>query len=370
MIFDRVDKGYSKGSIDPIEEIELNKKMSRKMSEVRAAIKSGECLYCKRKVSSFCNSHNIPQFCLENIGNNGELLGPNAIYGLPKMGVSIGKENPGIKESGTFNIICRECDSSIFQDYENPENYLLGKTPTQRMLTQIALKNHLKYIYKRKLEIEIAKQSLKMIRPINLQSAIMIKEFSARAHISEIDLISYKKDFEKDKNYLETGKGSGYYLFYYKLLNYVAPIAIQTPIVVSIDLDGNVVNDVFNMDPKYEPTELHLCVFPQKNTTAVFLFIENGDKKYSRFRKQFQKLDEVSKLGVINYLIFLYSEDYFMAKDIKTKVDLSALNEIANRTPVIWNTSPIRDTHVLSEQFNLSNWECIPNLLSEQYKLR
>ena len=31
----------------------------------------------------------------------------------------------GIKKSGTFHFICRECDALYFQDYENKEHCLM-----------------------------------------------------------------------------------------------------------------------------------------------------------------------------------------------------------------------------------------------------
>lgn len=370
MIYDRLDKGYQKGSIGQDLEIELNKKMSKTMSEVRREIKSGTCFCCGKNVESYCNSHNVPRFCLENIGIDGEVAGLNAILGLPKMGVSVGKETPGINESGTFSLICRECDSLLFQDYENPANYDVGKEPTQRMLAQIAMKNYLKFVYKRKLEIALMEKGIKQIPAIGFPYALMAKEFITKLQVSKLDLDTYTKDYENAHKYAETGKGTGYYMFYYKRLDYVAPIAIQAPLVVSIDLEGNVVNDVFNMNANYHPSDLHLCIFPLKDATAIILFVEDGEKKYRNFRKQFQKLDDDSKLGVINYLAFLYSEDYFMAKDIRDKIDLQELNEVANTTPVIWNDAPIRDTKVLADKFNLSNWKSIPNLLSPELKHR
>lgn len=158
MLLDRIDKGLGDVSLKKELEIELNKKMSKAMRDVRSEIKTGQCLYCKKTVGSFCNSHNVPRFCLENIGIDGEVAGINSILNLPKMGVSAGKKTQGINEAGTFSLICRACDSSIFQDYENPNNYESGKVPTQRMLAQIAMKNYLKFIYKRKMEIAMMQQ--------------------------------------------------------------------------------------------------------------------------------------------------------------------------------------------------------------------
>ena len=40
----------------------------------------------------------------------------------------------GIKKSGTFHFICRECDALYFQDYENKEALL--NDPTDKMLAE------------------------------------------------------------------------------------------------------------------------------------------------------------------------------------------------------------------------------------------
>lgn len=369
MLFERVDRWSDLFKVDKDEEIELNKKMSATMATVREKIKPRECLYCGKKVSSLCNSHTIPRYCLENIGINGEVTGPNSIYKLPKMGVSIGKECLGLNESGTFSLICRECDSKIFQEYENPQNYLIGKKPTKTMMAQIAVKNYLKLISKRRIENALNDFNLNKLQSGECQNKILLIEALERKKIDAIDLSSYTMEYEKAKKYLEEGKGNGYYLFYYRLLNYVVPITIQTALAISIDFNGEIVNDLFNKNSSYELKDLHLCVFPQKTTTAVFMFLDEGDVRYRKFRKQFNKLGEEEKLAAINYLVFLYSEDYFLAKNIKERVDLDSFNEIANTTPIMWSSTPFFKTTMLSEKFDLSKWSSIPNLLSEEYKI-
>ena len=59
----------------------------------------------------------------------------------------------GIKKSGTFHFICRECDALYFQDYENKEALL--NDPTDKMLAEIALKSMLQMLSKRNEEIAL-----------------------------------------------------------------------------------------------------------------------------------------------------------------------------------------------------------------------
>lgn len=90
------------------------------------------CLICGQKLP-FCNSHTVPQFCLKNIADNGKV---NVFDAL--IGTKLCSSDSGIKSSGTFHVICRKCDGTIFQDYENPEVY--SDIPSNKILNQIALK--------------------------------------------------------------------------------------------------------------------------------------------------------------------------------------------------------------------------------------
>ena len=71
-----------------------------------------------------------------------------------------------------------------------------------------------------------------------------------------------------------------------------------------------------------------------------------------------------------DYIIFLYCEDYFLAKEISSIVDMSQLKEVAETTPVIVSSTPIDNALQISAQYSLANWKRIPNLLSEAYKIR
>lgn len=369
MYFERIGAGLNKTDIPKDLEIELNKKFSITMSKVRKISKSDTCFHCGKKVSSFCNSHNIPRFCLENIGIDGNVTGPNAIFGLPSMGVSFGKETIGINSSGTFQIICRDCDSALFQDYENSSNYYKDIPPTQKMLAEIAMKNYLKFISKRETEIALYEEFMNVCKRENINSSYYKQKHDVGIKTSRLDLNTYIKGYNRAKKIAKKGD-VGFYVIYYKLLDYVVPISIQAPLVISIDLEGNVINNVFNLNTNYTPSDLHLCVFPLESQTAIIMFINDGDKKYRKFYKQFRNLNSDKQLGVINYLIFLYSEDYFLSKNISEKVDLNPFKNVASKMPLVWDTTPVVKAEILKNEFSLNCWNSIPNLLSEEYKLR
>lgn len=369
MIFEPVGLGFNKKDFTKDEEIALNKQFTKLLHSVHTEIKGETCFYCGKRVSSFCESHFVPKFCLNNISINGRVSGYNAILGLPSMGTSIGKEAPGIGEAGTFRIICRDCDSTIFRDYENPENYSAEKQPSQKILAEIAMKDYLKFVYKRMFELEMSRQARSLCDDNSLFGHYAKRKIEIEEPVQALDLKAYTSCFMRAKKHCEKGS-SGYYVVYYRILDYVAPVAVQSPVTLSIDIEGGVVNNIYNQDPSFNPTDIHVCVFPLKDKTVVLLFIDDGDKHYRRFYKQLRKLSAEDQLGVINYIIFLYCEDYFLAKEISSIVDVSQLKEVAETTPVIVSSTPIDNALQISAQYSLANWKRIPNLLSEAYKIR
>lgn len=59
------------------------KQMSRLLKEARQAAKRDTCYFCGKSVTSFCNSHSVPRFCLENIATNGDALTLNTVVDNP-----------------------------------------------------------------------------------------------------------------------------------------------------------------------------------------------------------------------------------------------------------------------------------------------
>lgn len=349
------------------DEIEMNKAFSSLFTEVQKEIKEETCFCCGKTVSSFCKSHFVPRFCLDNISTNGFVTSYNAIIKLPTMGISIGKEHPGVNEAGVFRLICRDCDSTHFQDYENPDSYS-SQYPSQKILAEIAMKNYLKFISKRRLELRLSEKSVEKNGDDSPSGRALRKRHNATKEVRSIDLATYIKNYKRAKK--NVGKQfNDYYIIYYRLLDYVAPIAVQTPFSLFIDLEGNVVNDSFS-SPTYNATDIHLCVFPLQTKTAILLFINNNDMHYKKFYKQLRELPSDEQLGVINYMFFLYCEDYFLAGDISEKVDLSLFKTVAGLTPIVRSPFPQISTWMISRKYTLANWKSIPNLLSEQYKVR
>lgn len=103
-----------------MESMDAKKFMSRLVKSSKQKAKLKVCPLCGKEQTSFCNSHSIPQFVLNNIAVNGKLLQFAALAAYkPMIEENLVDIEKGIKNSCTFQFICRECDSKLFSDYED-----------------------------------------------------------------------------------------------------------------------------------------------------------------------------------------------------------------------------------------------------------
>lgn len=331
--------------------------MSKLFKEARKAAKRDSCYFCGKSVTSFCNSHSVPKFCLKNIDTNGKVLTLNTIVDNPLLDI----EN-GINKAGTFQIICNECDSKIFSDYENPDNYSIK--PTQKMIAQMALKNSLKSISKRLFEIELYNILAKKSNNASIFSEV-------KNNVNELDLKEYEDSFKKAKRALEKSDNSDYYVCYYEKLDYVVPIAFQSSMALVVDFEGNIINNIYNSSPEYRIQNINISILPLKSETVIVMFIEDGDTRYRRFYKQFNKLTLEDKLSALTLIMFMYSEDMYFSKSIEKEVLESQVLCDAGKTgqDIFAFTSFFNPLEVLKESHSLDKRHKIPNLLSEKYKM-
>ena len=345
--------------INKDELIEKNKQVSKMKKTAQANAKLNKCYYCEKENIQYCNSHSIPKFALKNISSNGELLHINTLLKLP-----FEKNKKGIDEAGTFKLICRDCDSYIFKDYENPENYL--NNPTPKMLAEISLKNYLKSISKRLIEIEIYNQCQLYTQDPTLIDVIKRKEIN-----SKMDLNEYEKSYKKAKRIAIKNWDDEYYTIFFKKLDYIVPIAFQSNIALVCDIEGNIINDIYNNDENYRIQDIQLCIFPLENSSIILLFMDSQNRRYRKFNKQFKSLSDEEKLKILNYIIFLYSEDIFFSKEIKEVIENS--KELIETSKYTANMLCYNDScnyiEAAKEQFSLKKIPLIPNFLSEKFAL-
>lgn len=291
-----------------VDEKQVRKEISSILSEARQKAKPPKCILCGKNQTSFCNSHSVPKMSLKAIADNGKLLHATATIGLELEVVNL---EDGINRSGTFNFICRGCDSSFFQDYENSN--ALSTYPTDKMLAEIAVKSFLLQLSKRAVEKELIYiQQRKYNMFSNPENGLGLKE---------LDFSEYKAELFFHKNIAESNEAGGYQILCWDILPYRVPIAVQSAIALPEDMNGGKINDIYDFRQTTRMQYVHIGIFPLEEQSVVLAFYHKRDKLYRNLRHQFNSSSKEKRLQFLNYLIFAYTENYFISPKLKLEIE-------------------------------------------------
>lgn len=320
------------------------------LRHTQAEAKPSGCILCGRQSTSFCNSHSVPRMILKNISDNGKVLQANALVGLEILDTE-----KGVNNSGTFHIICNDCDSQYFRNYEDPRR--LEQYPDDIIMAEIALKNSLIQLGKRKQEVELYKELEKMgiftgMNIINTIHSLDIKEYTE-------EIIFYKRIIDENiKN--------GFQVLFWKELPYKTPIAAQSGIALEKDMEGAIVNNIADLSESIRIQNIHIGIFPMEKKTIVLVFYHKRDKKYRKLRHQIKVLSDDTALMYINWLVIKYTENYYLSKGVRKIIESNAkIQELSREN----NGAPNLGMVDLLSWINYKPIEMdeIPNLLSQKY---
>ena len=338
-----------------ISDIKVRKEVSRRFQEARNNSRPDTCLLCNKKLTKLCNSHSVPQFVLKQLAENGKIM--QSSFLLAFEDIDIFETEKGVKNSGTFKFICHSCDKEFFSDYES-EDALLGEV-SDRMLAEIALKNELLNVSKRSQEVELYRSLQEKI--INIDYMIDLYSLDLRDFLQEVEV--HKREI------LNNTKGA-YQIIYKEILPFVVPIATQVAITLRVDMYGYPVNDVYNPDPKINMQDLHLVIFPLKESSLVLAFYHKKDKKYRTLRHQFNSENSKKTKEFLNYLVFAYTENFFISKKICEKIQsnkkLIQLNRELYQQPNLGNLNMY---DFLNFEYEPVKADEIPNFLTKDWAL-
>lgn len=340
--------------------INMRKKYTKLMSECREAVKGDNCMYCNKPLTSFHHSHSVPQFILYNIAKEGKVAYYNTFMGIP-----ITKEELGVREAGTFKLLCSDCDKNVFKDYEDSEKILTF--PNNQILAQIALKNFLLYIHQRLIEEEMEKKMR--------GKGFLYQDYIEVSHnVKKLDLNDWQWSFKRAKKILDKNLKSGYKVLFWHKLDYVVPITFQKTVTLYGDLNGRIINDIYNFSSDIKMQDLHICIFPQAKETILLLFYHKDDRNYFNFDRQFNSLSLDEKLKLINYIIFRYTDAYFISPNVMNQLIENEILFRLNMKSDILRAHTMEDLQYfkkrnMSELKMYSNFD-IPNLLNEKFSMR
>lgn len=279
--------------------IEARKQFGQILSQSRSRAKPQRCLWCGKAISRFCDSHTIPKMILKNIETGGKLDYANTIIENP-----LNRIEQGIAEADVFHLLCKECDNSLFQEYENPEN--LKNIPTSRMLALIALKNLFYLISKRLTEIELYNhEQVKNQMPGNANNIRQtINALDKRDFFFELDRI--RDMLVRDEYQFE--------IISWERVDYKVPVAFQGALTVYGDMQGEKIIDIYDHSADTKIKQMHSCVFPLDDCSVIFTFYNREDTEYEHFASQLRNMEQEKRLKFLGYFIFFMSEDMMLAK--------------------------------------------------------
>lgn len=341
--------------MDNNDKIELIKLKNKFWREAEAKAKTDHCLLCGKPLTSFCNSHSVPKFALKSIAENGELITASQL-----MQTEISSYKSGVNKAGVFHLICDDCDNTFFQDYESQEKLISGVN--DKMLAEIAVKNLL---------LRLNKSYI--VRHLNkiLQNKLhMFENVEDLYEDTELDIRDYFEDMEYHKNIAINSILGGYQVIHYEILPYKIPIVFQGVVAMGKDMKGYQINDLYDYSPQSRTQYLHLALFPMENSSFVIAFYHKRDRNYQRLRHQFNSVSNDVKLRYLNYLIFAYSEDYFISKKILNAIEsnenLKKLSLERNDMP---NLGFVNLLDSKSKDYTPVSMDDIPNFLSKEWAL-
>lgn len=338
--------------------IDARKAIGQFIKDSRIEAKHEECLICG-KIAPFCNSHTIPQFCLKHIAYNGKLKTFNSLIGTELLSVE-----SGINNAGTFQIICRQCDSTIFHNYEDPQAYSV--VPNNILLNQIALKNSLRDIVKHENEIKMFNKLKSTIHENNPFLAIMFDAYlDSQIEARNMDIKECYDIFSSTKSNL-TVTHPNVHLVSFDQLNYVVPIAFQGMIALITGVNGEIINNQYNYDKDYSVEYLHIAIFPLENSSVIITFSDNRNSRLSTFENSLKNVTINNRLEIINRIIMWYAEDYFLSPKLSEDV-CKQLEQAAQQMQDLYTINPETSLKNAVKDYDLRRDTCLPNLLSLEY---
>lgn len=277
--------------------------------------KINKCPICGTDNPVLCNSHSVPRFILENIADKGIV---DYYLGIIESGIE--KENLGVNQAGCFKIICRNCDSSIFKDYED-ENILLNFSEPQKIMRGIALKNVLRNTYGQLDQLDIYLSLLEK-KKVPQKDIDKIKEYLLG---SWIDLEYYRREMNRISDIISGDDASEFKIIYHHLLPYIVPIAFQGCFAINQE---NHQSDSYNLktgelilQKEFIPL-LHIAVFPLSEFSLVLMFAMEKEFKDDDFWRFFKAKSDSDKMKIINLFILKFSDNYFLSR----KINFQAFN--------------------------------------------
>ena len=188
--------------------------------------------------------------------------------------------------------------------------------------------------------------------------------------LKEMDFKEFEEEVAFHKNIADNNLTGGYQIICHEILQYRVPIAMQSAIAMLKDYNGNKINDVFDFRPTTRMQYLHICIFPLEKESVILAFYHKRDKLYRSLRHQLNSISTDKKLKYINYLVFKYTENYFISKTIKSEVETNDnLHLLSCENNGMPNLGMLSLDNLFGVDYKSVSMDDIPNFLSSKWAI-
>lgn len=186
-----------------------------------------------------------------------------------------------------------------------------------------------------------------------------------------MDQKEYQEEVLFHQDIANNNKEGGYQILFWEVLPYKVPIATQSTMVLPYDMEGDILNDVGNMDKSVRMQYVHIAVLPLEEKSVVLAFYHKRDKIYRRLRHQINTTSREKVLQYINYLIFEHTENIYFSKTIEEELKnnkmIEKVSQEANGLPTFGHLSV---DNMFGMDYEAVKPEDIPNFLDESWAIK
>ena len=133
-------------------------------------------------------------------------------------------------------------------------------------------------------------------------------------------------------------------------------------IALNTGFNSEVINDKYSYEMGYHIEYMHLAILPFEKRSIILLFLNKDNKRYDMFIKKMGQLSKTKQIQVINHILFLYCEDYFISKKISTKT-LNKIKLLASAIEGPVSMNPTESLKQVISDYDLNNAWSQKNIL-------
>jgi|GEM_PF-4336157 len=308
-----INFGEEKATLDKGLMIKIKKTYSDAIKYAKEKSKGTKCWLCHKECTSFCNSHSIPRFILEKIAESGDL---ENIFTSDNSELDNWMSKSGIRNTLTFNLICRDCDSKYFQDIEDDTK--ICDLFSEEQLNKLTIKILLNYWYTKLLDANLEIPNPKTKEDINLNAM-----FSFQKEMALYDIFECTEELNEHLDAANKKTTIKYIKIIDIIIDKEINFACNCEYIPLFDIYGNeVINDLTNSKKKGSRFGfIYIVAYPiNKSKSHVAMFYRRKYSQYDKIRKQFENIETIDdQLKTISNILLMHNDKFVLKPRILEK---------------------------------------------------